>query len=163
MTNKKLPNLGTPETCFSKMTQGYRRFIQSAAMFITLCEFYSDKKNEGKKLPSNFTSMHSATVNKLNNDSSQDIFDSIALYSALTLSFVREIKENLDEYFNLIKDGQDEHLTDYEKCCDLLTITDEFTDLKTNLDHVSATIINQKCVKNHINDPKYDPNSIECF
>lgn len=163
MNEKNLPNLGTVEQCMEKMKQGYRTFIQSAAMFVTVCDFYSDNKNEGLKLPQNLTDLHAANVIKLSVDDPQYIFESIAVYAALTLDFVSEIKENIENYFTILRDGQDASLSDYDKCCDLLTIKDEFTDLKHDLDEVSSQIIDDKFLENNINDPEYDPNAIERF
>ena len=163
MVEKNLPNLGTVEQCLEKMKQGYRAFIQSAAMFVTVCDFYSDNKNEGLRLPSNLTDLHAGNVVSLSVADPQYIFERIAVYAALSLDFVGEIKENLDSYFTILNDGQEETLSDYDKCCDLLAIKDEFTDLKHDLDEVSTQIIDDKYLENNINDPAYDPNAIQRF
>ena len=161
MNGKDLPNLGTPEECIAKMKEGFNCFVQSAALFITVADYYSDRTNEGKPLKPNFAACHNLNVLKLVKSNANDICEMISVFAAFTLDFISEIRENLDSYFEIIQNGQDEDLDDYDKCCDSLAVLDEFTDIKSNIDEASNMIIKDKILENNLNDPEYDPNAIQ--
>ena len=157
----ELPDLGTPEQAIEKMKNGYMQFIQSASMFLCLAEYYSTSTNRGHSLDSKFSSRHGLKVSSLLKERERDIYAEISCYACCPLEFVREIQDNLREYFHIIDHGQDESLSDYDKCCDSLTIRDEFIDLKEEIDSFSKKILSEKELDNNLNDPAYDPNSIQ--
>lgn len=161
MITNKLPHLGTPESCIKKMKESYTAFVQSAAFFITLANYYSENTNRGKKLEPKFASLQHANVIDLQQSSNQDFIEKMEFYAVLPLELTAEIKENLDMYQDVIENGQDNSLSDYDKCCDTLTIKDEFTDLKNEVDEYSKIMMNKREINNKLNDPLYDPNAIK--
>ncbi len=156
---KTLPNIGTPEEALAKMKNGYQAFLDSAAKFVTIAEFYTEKTNEGQPLPSNFQEKYTYNYQKLKNETPDDFGNQIAFFTLLYLDFVDDIKENLNAYDSMIKNGPDKSASEYDQACDYLAIKDEFTDLLETLNDVSAQIITERIADTNENDPEYDYNA----
>ncbi len=162
MTEKELPDLGTPEQAEAKMKEGYLNFLDSASKFVTLCDFYTNKENEGKPIPQNFFQLYNANKEKLNKANAQDFFIMMAFYAAFPLDFLSDVKINLQDYHDILEKNRDERgLNDYEKCCDRLAIKDTFQDLRDEVDEVNRIIAKEKEVETNLNDPEFDPNAIQ--
>ena len=158
---KELPNLGTPEEAESKMKDSYLSFLDTCSKFVTLCDFYSDKTNEGKPLPQTFLSSYIANKEKLAKASPQDFFIMMAFYTAFSLDFLSDVKTNLDDYHDLIEKKRDERgLSDYDKYCDSLAVRDTFIDLKNDIDEANYQIAQDKELETNLNDPAFDPNAV---
>lgn len=151
-----LPTVGTPEEAKERMKQGYASFLDSCAKFLTLANYYSEKKNEGKALPATFMELYQKNHKLLKESSVEDFGYYLAQHAALYLDYIEEIKENLTAYQEILK-GQDPSLSDYDKACDLLAIKDEFTDLEKELNQVNRAVAEERYLDTHINDKDYDP------
>jgi hypothetical protein len=150
-----LPQVGTPEEAKKKMTEGYASFLDSAAKFVTIADFYSDETNEGKALGTTFRESYLANFAKLKAGSVDDFIYLMEQHATLYLDFINDIQDNLTAYFDILK-GQDASLSDYDKACDLLAIKDEFTDLEKVLDDTNKLIAEDRYLETHYNDPLYD-------
>ena len=154
------PDVGTPEECREKMGQAYASFLDVASKFVSLAEFYSDKKNEGQPLGEKFLDSYNRNHKKLKEASPDDFCYQMAFYALVYLSYIEEVKENLEEYVRLSK-GDDPSLSDYDQCCDYLTVKDEFKDLENVLKAINNDIAENREAPNHIGDTLYDPNAKE--
>ncbi len=186
MTNEKdFPNLGTPEEAEAKMKQGYLAFLDTASKFVTLCGIYSKAENDGKSLAEvypdkgnqkyptadvaenkaetkTFLNDYMANKAKLRKATPEEFYSIIANYAVYELEYVKEIKDNLTEYFDIIEKKKDERdLSDYDKCCDRLAVKDVFTDLKNDIDNDNRQIVQDKELLTNVNNPKFDPNAIQ--
>ena len=157
---KILPNLGTPEECKEKMSQAYASFLDIASKFVSLAEFYSDKKNEGQPLDDRFLSSYNRNHQKLKEASPKDFCYQMSFYALVYLSYIEEIEKNLEDYQRLLQ-GDDPTLSAYDQCCDYLTIRDEFKDLENILKDINNDIAENREAPSHIGDTLYDPNAKE--
>lgn len=158
---KNLPNIGTVSEAKEKMIDGYKTFLDSCAKFMAIGEFYIDKSHEGQPLPSDFASKYTLAFTSLKQASTDDIGYKLAFYTILDLEFIDEIKENLDSYSEIIKNGPDKTVSEYDQACDYLSIRDEFIDLKKELDYISMRIGKERYAETNFNDPNYDYNAKE--
>lgn len=156
---KELPNIGTPEQALVKMKNGYQAFLDSAAKFVTIAEFYTEKTNEGQPLPADFQEKYTLNYQKLKNETPDNFGNQIAFFTLLLLDFVDDIKENLHAYEDMIKNGPDKEASAYDQACDYLAIKDEFTDLMETLNDVNAQIFDERVADTNENDPEYDYNA----
>ncbi len=184
INEKELPNLGTPEEAEAKMKQGYLAFLDTISKFVTLCDIYSNPNNDGKNLndvypnkasqslasadnndktaPKTFLSDYMANKSKLKKSSPEEFYTIIASYAVYELEFVKEIKETVGDYLDIIEKKRDERdLSDYEKCCDRLATRDAFIDLKNDIDNDNRQIIQDKELLTNVNNPKFDPNAVQ--
>lgn len=158
----ELPNLGTPEEAETKMKESYLNFLDTASKFVTICDFYSDRNNEGKPLPSTFFASLNANKEKLDQAAPHDFFIMMAFYAAVELDFLSDVKVNLEDYHSILEKKRDERgLSDYDKCCDRLAVRDTFVDLKNEIDDINLQIVQDKELDTKLNDPEYDPNAIQ--
>jgi hypothetical protein len=156
-----LPDVGTPEQAKKKMIEAYASFLDSAAKFLTLGEFYSDNTHEGQALGTDFQSRYNVNYNKLKSSATPEDFGyQLSFYTLVYLDYIEDVKENLRQYEEILK-GQDPKLSDYDKACDLLAIKDEFTDLEHVLNDVNLTIAEERAIETHYNDPEYDASAKE--
>ena len=163
MSNEKeLPNLGTPEEASKKMKESYLLFLDSCCKFITICDYYSKYENQGSALPSNFMDLYLANKKKLEKATADDIYDMLAFYAAFRLDYLAEVKENIEQYFEILSGNVDESgLSDYDKCCDRLAIRDGFVDFTNDFVDANREIAKSKEIDSLFNDPDYDPNCIQ--
>lgn len=159
MFDKNLPNIGTPAQALEKMKDGYKSFLDAAAKFVTITQFYVEKSNVGQPLPSDFQSKYTVNYQKLKKETPENVCYLIASFTVLELDFVEEIKDNLTSYQDMITNGPDKDASDYDKACDYLAIRDEFIDLKTDLVDVAMTIGSDREAYTNYNDPEYDYNA----
>jgi hypothetical protein len=157
---KIMPDIGTPEEAKTKLKEAYSSFLDSCAKFVTLAAFYSDPNNENQPVAATFQDDYSKNYAALKNDSVDDFGFAIANYTLLYLEFVDEIKDNLNQYNEIMK-GQDPALSDYDKACDLLAIKDEFTDLEKVINDVNQQVAEERIADTHYNDPKYDLQALQ--
>lgn len=157
---KILPDLGTPAECKEKMCQAYASFLDVASKFVSLAEFYSDKKNEGQPLGDRFLDSYNLNHRKLKESSPADFCYQMSFFALVYLSYIEEVQENLEEYERLLK-GDDPSLSDYDQCCDYLTVKDEFKDLENVLKAINNDIAENREAPSHIGDTLYDPNAKE--
>lgn len=158
--SKILPNVGTPEECRRKMMDGYASFLDIACKFIALGEVYTIDENKGKPLGDNFRNAYHAVYQKIKNASPEDFCYQMSFLALVYLSYIDEVKENLAEYQRLLK-GDDPSLSEYDQCCDYLTVKDEFTDLSNTLKEINNDIAENREAESHVGDPEYDPNAKE--
>ena len=157
--NQKLPVIETPEEAKAKMKESYLSFIQSCSVFVTMADFYSQEENTGHMLPNNFIETFNMNIKKLREGSLNDFVYIMASSCALHLGFIEEARDNLNDYFEILK-GQDETLSDYDKACDLLVIKDTFVDLKHDLDETNKIIKTTKSIETHPNNKNFDLNKV---
>ena len=158
-TEKELPEIGTPEQALEKMKDSYKAFLDSTSKFVTIAEYYTDTTNEGQPLPSDFQSRYTVNYQKLKNDTPENIGYQIAFFTLIYLDFVEEIKENIQAYQDMIKNGPDKEASAYDQACDYLAIKVEFTDIIETLNDISMTIASERIADTNINDPEYDYNA----
>ena len=157
---KILPDLGTPEECREKMGQAYASFLDVASKFISLAEFYSDRKNEGQPLDNHFLDSYNRNHKKLKDATPDEFCYQMAFYALVYLSYIEEVKDNLEEYERLLS-SEDGSLSDYDQSCDYLTVRDEFKDLENILKAINNDIAENREAPSHIGDTLYDPNAKE--
>ena len=157
---KILPDIGTPEEAKNKMKDAYLSYLDSAAKFVTLAEYYTDVNNKDKPTNANFINRYNFNFNKLKNSQSSDYVYSMSYFTIIPLTYIEELKENLDDYSRLL-DHEDKDLSDYDKACDYLTVRDEFKDLERALNRENKRIAENRDAMTHFNDSKYDPNTIK--
>lgn len=161
MNNEKnLPKIESPEVAKNKLIQAHLSFVDCASKFYALATFYSDAVNKGKMLDESFQHFYDIAFKKLKNADAEEFGYQLAFFAILPLTFIDDIKENLNEYIEILK-GQDPSLSDYDKSCDLLAIRDSFIDLENDLLMYSKKIGKSRDIDAHYNDSAYDPNSQE--
>lgn len=187
INEKEFPNLGTPEEAEAKMKQGYLAFLDTVSKFVTLCDIYSKVENDGKSLSEvypdkgnqkyqaastaeskaetkTFLNDYMTNKAKLRKATPEEFYSIIATYTVYELEYVREIRDNLTEYFDIIEKKKDERdFSDYNKCCDRLAVKDAFMDLKNDIDNDNRQIVQDKELLTNVNDPKFDPNAIQAI
>ncbi|MFA6624709.1 MAG: hypothetical protein WCS80_02970 [Bacilli bacterium] len=149
------PDIGTPEEAKKKMVESYASFLDSAAKFVTLADFYTDPVNEGQTLGTDFRDKYNTNYQKLKVSSVDDFCYSLSFFTLIFLDYIDDVKENLSQYKTILA-GQDADLSDYDKACDLLAIRDEFTDLEKVLNDVNLTIADERIAETNYGDPDYD-------
>jgi hypothetical protein len=154
--NLNLPDVGTPEAAKKKMIEGYASFVDSAAKFLTLAEYYADSNHEGQALDTTFQSCYTVNYQKLKNASVDDFGLLLSFYALVYLSYVDDVKANLTQYGEMLKGTSEADQTDYDRACDYLTVKDEFTDLENVLNDVNRQIAEERLADTHYNDPEYD-------
>ncbi len=154
---KRLPEIENPEKAKEKMKQAHISFVDCASKFIALASFYSDEKNKGRGLDNSFQHYYDNAFKKLKAADGDDVAYEISYYAILPLSFIEDIKENVNQYVEILK-GQDPSLTDYEKSCDLLAIRDTFVDIENDINSYNRRIAKDRNIDTHYNDSLYDPN-----
>lgn len=160
-TNERiLPDVGTPEECKKKMSEAYASFLDIASKFVSLAEVYANKENEGQPLGDSFRKAYHDNYQKLKESTPDDFAYQMAFYALVYIEFVDEVKDNLKEYKRLLE-GDDPSLSDYDVCCDYLTVKDEFTDLSNVLRDINNAIAENREAPSHVGDPLYDPNAKE--
>lgn len=158
MTDEKiLPTIEKPEVAKDKLIQAHLAFVDVASKFYALATFYSDNNNKGKPLDETFQINYNIGFKKLKDATGQEFSYQLGFFAILPLEFVEEIKENIDDYYEILK-GQDPSLSDYDKSCDLLAIKDTFTDLSNELNSYSKKIAKNREAETFYNHPDYDPN-----
>lgn len=150
------PIIGTPDEAKQKLIDSYNSFVDSSAKFVSLADFYSEPTNSNKAAPVTFQDQYSKNYQALKNGTIEDFAYSLSHFAALYLDYVDDIKDNLNQYTEILK-GQDPSLSDYDKACDLLSIRDEFTDLENTLNEANRAIANEKSLETHYGDEEYDP------
>lgn len=158
--SKILPNVGTPEECRRKMMDAYASFLDIACKFIALGEVYTVEENKGKPLGDSFRNAYHAVYQKIKDASPDDFCYQMSFLALVYLSYIEEVKENLTEYRRLLE-GDDPSLSEYDQCCDYLTVKDEFTDLSNTLKEINNDIAENREAESHVGDPEYDPNAKE--
>lgn len=156
---KDLPNIGTIEEAKERLENGYKSFLDSCAKFMAVAEFYTDKSHEGQPLPNDFASRYTTAFSSLKTSNVDDIGYKLAFYTILELEFIDEIKENLVSYAEIIKNGPDQSVLEYDQVCDYLSIRDEFVDLKKSIDYITMKIAKSRFATTNFNDPNYDYNA----
>lgn len=154
-----LPDVGTPEEAREKMRDSYKAFLDAAAKFVAISDFYGDKSHEGQPLGENFINAYTAAFQKLKASSSEDVRILLAYYTLLDLDFLGDVKDNLDAYHNYDENGDDPSLSDYDQACDYLAVKDTFTDIINEFKDVNEQIVTDRELMTNYNDPEYDLNA----
>lgn len=155
---KTLPRIETPEIAKNKLIQTHLAFVDCASKFYALATFYSETTNKGKMVDETFQRFYDIAFKKLKNADRQEFSYQLAFFAILPLTFIEDIKDNIDEYHEILE-GQDPSLSDYDKSCDLLAIRDTFIDLQNDLLIFSRRIAKNREIEPHYNDKAYDLNA----
>lgn len=151
-----LPDIGTIDEAKKKMQDSYLSFLDVAAKFISLCQYYSEDVNKRRSLGGNFRESYLKNYQKLKEDSKDDFAYDLSIFTVLELDYVNDVIDNLAQ-FEEIKKGQDPSLSDYDRTCDLLAVRDGFVDLERELTKINKKIATDRDIETHYNDKKYDP------
>jgi len=158
--DRSLPSIESPEAAKQKMMDSYHSFVDSAAKFLSLADFYGEKENEGKAVPVTFQDAYSKNYQKLLSSNPDDFSYLLSRYAALDLDFLSDVEENLSQ-FDALKAGQDPSLSDYDKSCDLLAVRDTFVDLEKALNEANRAIATERELDSNFGDPAYDPSAAQ--
>jgi len=154
-----LPEVGTPEEAKNKMKDSYKAFLDVAAKFVSVCDFYSVKENEGKPLGEDFIESYNANFQKLKESSAEDFYTTLASYTVLALDFLDDVKDALDEFKSEEEKVYGSDVSAYDQACDYLAVKDSFTDLINEFLDVNSTIVHDRALDTNFNDPAYDLNA----
>lgn len=151
-----LPKVGTPDEALKKRTEGYKQFLDTAAKFRTIAEYYSDEKNGGQDLSPEFTKNFIFNRQKIESLSDEDLIATLESYTLLELSYFDDVKENLADYRRLVEEGPDENATPYDQACDYLAVKDTFTDINDTFYDVCRARRYDRRARTNFGDPDYD-------
>lgn len=157
MKDDTLPDIGTKQQAREKLIKTYLSFLDLLSKFLSLCDYYQEVKNYYKPLSDSLISEYSRNLNNLKGAFADDICYEISKECVFYLDFVDEIEENLNEYFKIIDTDYGVDLDEYDLCCDILAVRDEFIDLMEPIEKAYESIMRQKKVIPHVDDPLYDP------
>lgn len=156
MNNLDLPDIETPEEAKAKLKQSRVSFVDSCAKFVTICDYYSDPVHENRTLPVTFQEGYAKNYALLKKASIDEFCYQISKFAALSLEFVDEVKECLEEYETVLN-YEDPSISEYDRSCDLLAAKDTFTDLENEINITNKTIAQERYLETHPMDPDYDP------
>lgn len=151
-----LPKIGTPSEALEKRKEGYKQFLDTAAKFRTIADYYTDEKNTGQELSPEFTKNFVFNRQKIESLSDDDLIDSLESYTLLELDYFDDVKENLSDYRRLIEQGPDENASPYDQACDYLAVRDTFTDINDTLYDVCRARMFDRSAATNQGDPDYD-------
>lgn len=154
--DRTLPDIGTIEEAKVKLQQSYLSFLDSAAKFVTISQYYSEQVNKGRALPVTFKDSYIKNLNKLKTLSPDDFGYELSIFTMLYLDFVDDVIDVLTQYKE-VGTNQDESLSDYDKTCDILAVRDGFKDLENTLNEVNRQVAIDRDIETHFNDADYDP------
>ena len=97
-----LPKVGTPDEALKKRTEGYKQFLDTAAKFRTLAEYYSDEKNVGQDLSPEFTKTFIFNRQNIESLSDAALIATLESYPLLELSSFDSVTATLADYRRLV-------------------------------------------------------------
>lgn len=155
--NNDLPDVGTPEEALEKMKDSYKALLDSIAKFVTISGYYIIDSNDNTDLPTDFLERYNTNFQKLKGESAEEIYEDIATFTMLDLLDVEEIRDDIQRYDDLLKNGPDKTASSYDQACDYLSVKDAFNEHIELLNQVSGWAIEDKGITTHFNDVDYDP------